>query len=69
MYNEKDITSEVFVEDSNNFETTDVQVVNDYEQMFSFEVVLNSKEQENVLIDTLDKMEIEYSKKPKERLS
>lgn len=67
MYNEKDITSEVFVEDSNNFETTDVQVVNDYEQMFSFEVVLNSKEQENVLIDTLDKMEIEYSKKPKER--
>lgn len=64
MTNEN-ITNNVFEKD--NFEPVEVQVVNDYEQMISFEVDLVSKEQESVLIDALDKMEIEYVKKPRER--
>lgn len=64
MTNEN-ITNNVFEKD--NFEPVDVRVVNDYDQMISFEVDLVSKEQESVLIDALDKMEIEYVKKPKER--
>lgn len=64
MTNEN-ITNNVFEKD--NFEPVEVQVVNDYDQMISFEVDLVSKEQESVLIDALDKMEIEYVKKPRER--
>lgn len=38
-----------------------------YTPLVTFEVTIASKEQENIVIDALDKMEIEYTKKPREK--